>query len=104
MPKSHLLGVASEKILYRYPVFSCDSRTCFMEIHFGLSNYLKIQGLPRIGKKSYLKYKNWKKYDYNLENDKQLLNKIIKKDIQGYLKQEFEITEFWKKKGIIFNE
>ena len=104
LPKIHLLGVASDKILYRYPAFSCDS-TAFMKVNkFGSSDYLKIQGLPRTGKKSYLKYKNKKKDDYNQENDQQLLNKIMKKEIQAIQKQEIEITKFWKKKGIIFNE
>ena len=100
--KVHLLGVASEKILYRYPCFSCDS-TIFMKLfRFGSSDYLKIKKLPRVGKKSYLKYKNRNKNYYNQGEDEKLLNKIMKKEIQSIQKQEKEITEFWKKKGIDF--
>ena len=102
MPKIHLLGVASSKILYRYPCFSCDSTT-FMKINrFGSSDYLKIKGLPRTGKLSKEKYKNNKKYQYNQKDDQQLLNRIMIKEIQTIQKEEFLITEFWKKRGIDF--
>ena len=96
MPKVHLLGVASHKILYRYPCFSCDS-TSFMQVNrFGSSNYLNKINLPKSGKISALKN------NYNQDDEQKLLNKIMKKEIQLIQKQEKEITEFWKKKGIVY--
>ena len=103
MPKTHLLGVASEKILYRYPAFSCDS-TRFMTVNrFGESEFLKENRLPFKGKGTH-RYKNAKQYKYNYEKDQHLLDKIMEYEIKQYKIQEKKITEFWKKKGIIFNE
>tara|TARA_R100001594_G_scaffold22240_1_gene43006 strand:- start:5380 stop:6195 length:816 start_codon:yes stop_codon:yes gene_type:complete len=103
IPKIHLLGVASPKILYRYPCFSCDS-TAYMSIYrYGESAFLKLSTLPKGGfKKHKTKYKYEKKYNYNKEEDVKLLVKVLNYEIRHYQKQEKEITEFWKKKGIIY--
>ena len=103
MPKVHLLGVASDKILYRYPAFSCDS-TRFMSVNrYGESEFLKMSKLPFKGKGTH-RYKNAQQFKYNYEQDQSLLDKIMEYEIKQYKKQEADITLFWKKKGIIFNE
>ena len=103
LPKIHLLGVGSEKILYRYPAFSCDS-TRFMTVNrYGESEFLKENRLPFKGKGTH-RYKNVQQFKYNYEQDQSLLNKIMEYEIKQYKKQEADITLFWKKKGIIFNE
>ena len=103
LPKIHLLGVASLKILYRYPCFSCDS-TAYMSINkFGESNFLKLSNLPKAGlHKNNTGYKNQDKYTYNRKADHELLRQVMEFEIRHYQKQEKEITEFWKKKGIIY--
>jgi hypothetical protein len=103
MPKIHLLGVASPKILYRYPCFSCDS-TAYMSVYrYGESNFLKLSALPKGGlKRNKTKYKNKNKNVYNKVEDVKLLAKVLDYEIRQYQKQEKEITEFWKKKGIDF--
>ena len=103
MPKTHLLGVASEKILYRYPAFSCDS-TRFMTVNrFGESEFLKENRLPFKGKGTH-RYKNAKKYKYNYEKDQHLLDKIMEYEIKQYKIQEKKITNFWTSKGVVFDE
>ena len=103
MPKVHLLGVASDKILYRYPAFSCDS-TRFMTVNrYGESEFLKTSKLPFKGKGTH-RYKYAKKYKYNYDEDQHLLNKIMEYEIKQYKLQEKNITLFWKNKGVVFDE
>ena len=107
LPKVHLLGVADPKILYRYPIYSCDSTTLMSINKFGTSRFLKLNNLPKVGSginKHKRNYKYFNKYNYNKKEDQKLLIKLVGYEIRQYKKQEKEITEFWKKKGIIFNE
>ena len=67
-----------------------------VRVLFGSSNYLNKINLPKSGKISALKN------NYNQDDEQKLLNKIMKKEIQLIQKQEKEITDFWKKKGIDF--
>lgn len=101
--KVHLLGVADPKVLYRYPAFSCDS-TAYMSVNrYGTSRFLKLNKIPKGGKKINKKsYKFGNKYEYNKEEDREILRRIMIYEIKQYHKIEKEITEFWKKKGIDF--
>jgi len=102
MPKIHLLGVADPKVLYRYPAFSCDS-TAYMSVNkYGNSRFLKMNNIPKGGLKHKKKYKNENKYLYNKNDDRKLLERIMKYEIRQYHKQTLEITNFWKKKGFEF--
>lgn len=105
LPKVHLLGVADPKILYRYPIYSCDSTTLMSINKFGTSRFLKLNNLPKTGSginKHKRNYKYFNKYNYNKKEDQKLLIKLVGYEIRQYKKQEKEITEFWKKRGIDF--
>tara|TARA_R110000737_G_scaffold86322_2_gene118871 strand:- start:157 stop:972 length:816 start_codon:yes stop_codon:yes gene_type:complete len=103
MPKTHLLGVASPKILYRYPCFSCDS-TAYMSVYrYGESSFLKLNKLPKGGKtRNRTPYKNEEKYTYNKKKDVELLIKVLEYEITHYKLQEKDITNYWKQKGIVY--
>jgi hypothetical protein len=102
LPKIHLLGIGSDDLLFRFPCYSCDN-TKWMKVHvFGQSNFINFKSIPRAGEKLKKPYKNEKKYNYNKQEDRRLLLKIVEYDIKQIQKQEFNITEFWKKRGINF--
>ena len=91
LPKVHLLGVADPKILYRYPIYSCDSTTLMSINKFGTSRFLKLNNLPKTGSginKHKRNYKYFNKYNYNKKEDQKILRKLVGYEIRQYKKQE----------------
>ena len=108
LPRTHLLGVADTKVLYRYPAFSCDSTKWLSVSKYGESFFLNLRNsIPRAGLKENTKgkkskYKNADKHTYDKQEDHNLYTKVFEYEIKQYRQQEKEITEFWKKRGIDF--
>ena len=102
LPKIHLLGIGSQGILLRFPAYSCDNTNWMSVTKFGNSKFLKIF-VPRGGKKFKNHYKHEKKYTYDKLEDQRLLKKLVDHEIKRYKDLEKQVTEFWKKRGIVFN-
>jgi len=102
LPKIHLLGIGSKSVLMKFPAYSCDNTNWMSVTKFGNSKFLKIF-IPRGGKKFKNPYKHEKKYEYNKLEDQRLLKKLVDHEIKRYKDLEKQITEFWQKRGIVFN-
>ncbi|MFM6827329.1 MAG: hypothetical protein ACKPKT_17355 [Dolichospermum sp.] len=89
LPKIHLLGVTKEAILNEVPCYSCDSSSWVSCLRFG--------GGKAIGKKKIPKY---------TESEEALKITIItlKNEIKKYKKIQDDVTEIWRKRGIIWND
>ena len=88
--KVHLLGVTREKILQRYPVFSCDSTSWLQVLRYGTSRHTGIE------KKMPLRTVSTHARHANVF--------ALRKAIGHFMKMEVEITNLWNHRGIKFNE
>ena len=102
LPKIHLLGIGSKSVLMKFPAYSCDNTNWMTLTQYGFSKFLKIP-IPKSGKKPKNPYKHEKKYKYNKLEDQRLLKKLVDHEIKRYKDLEKQITEFWQKRGIVFN-
>ncbi len=105
MPKIHLLGIGNERIMYRYPAYSVDNTNWLSLFRFGRSNYLEVKHVPKGGLITIHKpYKHEDKYDYNRPEDYALVGQMMEFDVREFLKVQKDVTEFWIKRGINFDE
>jgi len=89
--KVHLLGITKDKILNRYPIYSCDSTTWLQVVRFG--HIVKSAG---IGKEMPLRSKSSAAKRANVY--------ALRKAVEHFMKMEQEATNLWKYRGIEFDE
>jgi hypothetical protein len=89
LPKIHLLGITKEVILKEVPCYSSDSSSWMTCIRFGNGK--------AIGKKRIPKY---------TESEEALKITIItlKNEIRKYKKMQDDVTNLWKKRGIVWED
>lgn len=89
LPKTHLLGVTKEVILNEFPCYSADSSSWVSCLRFG--------GGKAIGKKKIPKY---------TESEEALKITIItlKNEIRKYKKIQDDVTELWRKRGVVWSD
>ena len=103
LPKVHFLGIGSDRILMRFPAYSCDNTKWMSVNKYGKSLYCKDLVIPKAGQRHIKSYKNESKYEYDKAKDQLLLAKIVENELRMYKKREEEITEFWKQRGIDYD-
>ena len=86
LPRIHLLGVGSEDMMYRYPACSVDNTNWLAVYRFGRSNFIHELKAPRESQ------------------DRDLVEKIVEYDIKRFQEIELNVTNYWTKKGVSFNE
>jgi len=89
--KVHLLGITRQKVLHRYPVFSCDSTSWLQVVRFGTTTKE-----ARIGKKVPRRTESLAARHANVY--------ALRKAVDYFMKMEQEATNLWNYRGIKFNE
>jgi hypothetical protein len=87
--KVHLLGITSEWVLQRYPLYSCDSSSWTSCLRFGGGTASGIKHLPR--------YK---------ESDGALAANIhnLRSEVKKFQKMQIDSTNLWKSRGITWDD
>lgn len=89
MVKTHLLGVTTPKILYRYPAYSADSSSWTGPLRFGQGRAAGLNKIPR--------------YKESPEAMQATLH-ALRHEILRYKAMEKNATYLWEKRGIKWND
>lgn len=86
-PKTHLLAVTNEKLLMKYPAYSCDSSHWMSVFRFGYGN--KEARLPSVPRRI---------------NDETMptLKHILREHVRYFIKIETTTNKLWQSRGIIY--
>lgn len=87
--KTHLLGVTKQKMLARYPLYSCDSSNWVFCLKFGCGTAIGKTKLPRPS-----------------ESPEALKLAIVtlKAEVEKYKKLQNDVTNLWAKRGVTWEE
>lgn len=86
MPRVHLLGVARESLLLRYPAYSADSTLWLLPLRYARSNVLKIKGIS---------YK---------EETANLFRKAVREELLNQARIQSKVTAIWARRGVVWND
>lgn len=86
-PKTHLLAVTNEKLLMRYPAYSCDSSHWMSVFRFGYGN--KEARLPSVPRRI-------------TDETMPTLKHILREHVRHFIKIETTTNKLWQSRGITY--
>ena len=89
--KVHLLGITRQKVLNRYPVYSCDSTSWLQVVRFGTTN-----------KDARIEKKVPRRTESNAARHANVY--ALRKAVDHFMQMEQEATNLWNYRGIKFDE